>query len=56
MSKFNLPVKGRWIEFQKTIKIPAEANLIWIGFSETNSANKASQKICFDNIVLSAMH
>src|SRR4051812_32583408 len=26
MSKFNLPVKGRWIEFQKTIKIPAEAN------------------------------
>jgi hypothetical protein len=55
MSRISLPVKGRWINFQKTIKIPAEANLIWIGFSETNSTNKASGKICFDNIVLSAM-
>jgi hypothetical protein len=55
MPKFNLPVKGRWIEFQKIIKIPAEANWMWIGFSETNSANKASKTICFDNIVVSAM-
>ena len=55
MSTFNLPVKGRWIEFQKIIKIPADANLIWIGFSETNSANKTSRTICFDNIVLSAI-
>ena len=56
MSTFNLPVKARWIEFQKIIKIPAEANLIWIGFSETNSANTASKTICFDNIVLSTTH
>jgi hypothetical protein len=56
MSTFHLPVKGRWIEFQKIIKIPAEANWIWIGFSETNPANKVSKTICFDNIVLSAVH
>jgi hypothetical protein len=56
MSKFNLPVKGRWSDFQKIIKIPADANWVWIGFSEVNSANKASKTVCFDNIVVSAVH
>ncbi len=54
MLKFNLPVKGRWINFQKDIKIPAEANWMWIGFSESNPVNKVPKTICFDNIVLSA--
>jgi hypothetical protein len=55
MSKISLPVKGRWIAFQKILKIPAEANFIWIGFSVLNSPNKTSKTICFDSIVLSAV-
>ena len=56
MSKFILPVKGRWSEFQKNLKIPAGADIIWVGFSRSNSANKASKTVCFDNILVSAMH
>lgn len=54
MSKISLPVKGRWIEFQKLIKVPAGANVIWISFSETSVANKTAKPICFDNIVIAA--
>jgi hypothetical protein len=56
MSKFNLPVKGRWINFQKTIKIPVKANWMWIGCSETPVTNKKPGTVCFDNIILSAIH
>jgi hypothetical protein len=55
MSKFNLPVKGRWINFQKTIKIPVKANWMWIGCSETPVTNKKPGTVCFDNIILSAI-
>ncbi len=54
MLKTNLPVKGRWIAFQKLVKIPTGADLIWINFYETNSTNKTSKTICFDNIDLSS--
>jgi hypothetical protein len=55
MFKTNLPVKGRWIVFQKLLTIPAGANSIWVSFYETASANKTSKAVCFDNIVLSSV-
>ena len=54
MFKTNLPVKGRWIVFQKLLNVPARADRIWATFYETGSANKTSQGVCFDNIVLSS--
>ena len=54
MLKTNLPVKGRWIVFQKLMKIPPNANIIWVTFYETKSVNKTSRTVCFDNIVLSS--
>ena len=50
--KAGLPVKGRWMPFQKTLKIPAEANSVWIVFYR--SPGKPAYKLCFDTINVSA--
>jgi hypothetical protein len=51
--KVRLPVKGKWTEFQKTLKIPPEANSIWIEFYR--SAASSSKMLCFDAITISAL-
>ena len=56
MLKIDLPVKGRWVVFQKLIKRPAGANRIWITFYENWPVNKTSKTVCFDNIILTSVH
>lgn len=53
--KIALPVKGRWMEFQKTFTIPAEANQFWVTFSESKPTGMTSKNICIDNVIVSSV-
>ena len=50
-----LPVKGRWMTFSKILKIPAEANMVWLTFYEAPSTGKVPGSVCFDNVTLSSI-
>lgn len=48
-------IKGRWTTFQKTLKIPAEANTVRIVIYGLESSGKTDRIVCFDNVIISAL-
>jgi hypothetical protein len=53
--KADLRVKGRWVEFQKILEIPAGATSARIVFYGLKSSGKTSRLVCYDNIIISAL-
>ena len=52
--KANLQVKGRWIRFQKILKIPAGANTIQLVF-ELAGTGSSRKNVCFDSVTVSSL-
>jgi hypothetical protein len=50
--KIVLPAKGSWASFQKNLRIPAEANIIWVTFSKQETRSNGTDPVYVDNIIL----
>ena len=51
-----LPVKGRWVVFEKLIRIPEGSDVLWVSFINNSNTKSKVKQVCFDTLSVSAIN
>jgi hypothetical protein len=50
-----LPVKGRWVVFEKLITIPSDSDILWVSFFNNATLRSKVKRVCFDALSVSVI-